>query len=153
MGEKRKRWMRRLRAMILACSMIFDLLPGTVTTAWADENENQDQGQEDMILYDGEDGLDYIGYSGCYISKEAYQHGNIWINGGFPKGVYYWVHGRTIQEVVDKLLELDGQTRAMWGRKENQETAVTIENSGFIYLNMSYRNSSYKAAVEAEQYG
>lgn len=152
MGEKRKRLVRRLKAMILACSMIFGLLPGTVTTAWADENENQDQGQEDMILYDGEDGLDYIGYSGCYISREAYQQGNIWISGGFPKGVYYWVHGTTIQDVVDKLLELDGQTCKVWDIKKEEHTEVTIENSGFIYLNMSYRDSSYKDAVEAEQY-
>ncbi len=114
--------------------------------------DQPEAGQEDMILYDGEDGEDFIGYSGCYITEEAYQRGSVWFNGGFPNGVYYWVHGRTIQEVVDKLLELDGQTCEMWGIKEDRETEVTIENSGFIYLNMSYRDSSYKDTVEAEQY-
>ena len=62
------------------------------------------------------------------------------------------MHGKTIQEVVDKLLELEDQNVTVWDSVEEKETEVTIHNSGFIYLNMSYRDNSYKAAVEAEQY-
>lgn len=62
------------------------------------------------------------------------------------------MHGKTIQEVVDKLLELEDQNVTVWDSVDEKETEVTIQNSGFIYLNMSYRDNSYKAAVEAEQY-
>jgi hypothetical protein len=120
------------------------------------QGNQPDQGQEEapngLWRYEGEDGEDYIGYSGRYITEEAYLKGTIWFEDATPESICYWVHGKTIQEVVDKLLELEDQNVTVWDFVEEKETEVTIHNSGFIYLNMSYRDSRYKAAVEAEQY-
>ena len=120
------------------------------------QGDQPDQGQEEapngLWRYEGEDGEDYIGYSGRYITKEAYLKGTIWFEDATPESICYWVHGKTIQEVVDKLLELEDRNVTVWDSVEETETEVTIHNSGFIYLNMSYRDSRYKDAVEAEQY-
>ena len=120
------------------------------------QGDQPDQGQEEapngLWRYEGEDGEDYIGYSGRYITEEAYLKGTIWFEDATPESICYWVHGKTIQEVVDKLLELEDQNVTVWDSVEEKETEVTIHNSGFIYLNMSYRDSRYKDAVEAEQY-
>lgn len=120
------------------------------------QGDQPDQGQEEapngLWRYEGEDGEDYIGYSGRYITEEAYLKGTIWFEDATPESICYWVHGETIQEVVDKLLELEDQNVTVWDSVEEKETKVKIQNSGFIYLNMSYRDNSYKAAVEAEQY-
>lgn len=120
------------------------------------QGDQPDQGQEEtpnrLWRYEGEDGEDYIGYSGRYITEEAYLKGTIWFEDATPESICYWVHGKTIQEVVDKLLELEDQNVTVWDSVEETETEVTIHNSGFIYLNMSYRDNSYKAAVEEEQY-
>ena len=120
------------------------------------QGDQPDQGQEEapngLWRYEGEDGEDYIGYSGRYITEEAYLKGTIWFDDATPESICYWVHGKTIQEVVDKLLELEDQNVTVWDSVKEKETEVTIHNSGFIYLNMSYRDSRYKAAVEAEQY-
>ena len=120
------------------------------------QGDQPDQGQEEapngLWRYEGEDGEDYIGYSGRYITEEAYLKGTIWFDDATPESICYWVHGKTIQEVVDKLLELEDQNVTVWDSVEKTETEVTIHNSGFIYLNMSYRDNSYKAAVEEEQY-
>ena len=120
------------------------------------QGDQPDQGQEEapngLWRYEGEDGEDYIGYSGRYITEEAYLKGTIWFEDATPESICYWVHGKTIQEVVDKLLELEDQNVTVWDSVEEKETEVTIHKSGFIYLNMSYRDSRYKAAVEAEQY-
>lgn len=120
------------------------------------QGDQPDQGQEEapngLWRYEGEDGGDYIGYSGRYITEEAYLKGTIWFEDATPESICYWVHGKTIQEVVDKLLELEDQNVTVRDSVEEKETEVTIHNSGFIYLNMSYRDNSYKAAVEAEQY-
>lgn len=120
------------------------------------QGDQPDQGQEEapngLWRYEGEDGEDYIGYSGRYITEEAYLKGTIWFEDATPESICYWVHGETIQEVVDKLLELEDQNVTVWDLVAEKETEVTIHNSGFIYLNMSYRDNSYKAAVEEEQY-
>lgn len=120
------------------------------------QGDQPDQGQEEapngLWRYEGEDGEDYIGYSGRYITEEAYLKGTIWFEDATPESICYWVHGKTIQEVVDKLLELEDQNVTVWDFVEEKKTEVTIHNSGFIYLNMSYRDSHYKDAVEAEQY-
>ena len=120
------------------------------------QGDQPDQGQEEapngLWRYEGEDGEDYIGYSGRYITEEAYLKGTIWFEDATPESICYWVHGKTIQEVVDKLLELEDQNVTVWDSVEEKETEVTIHNSGFIYLNMSYRDRRYKDAVEAEQY-
>lgn len=120
------------------------------------QGDQPDQGQEEapngLWRYEGEDGEDYIGYSGRYITEEAYRKGTIWFEDATPESICYWVHGKTIQEVVDNLLELEDQNVTVWDSVEEKETEVTIHNSGFIYLNMSYRDNSYKAAVEEEQY-
>lgn len=120
------------------------------------QGDQPDQGQEEapngLWRYEGEDGEDYIGYSGRYITEEAYLKGTIWFEDATPESICYWVHGKTIQEVVDKLLELEDQNVTVWDLVAEKKTEVTIHNSGFIYLNMSYRDNSYKAAVEEEQY-
>ena len=120
------------------------------------QGDQPDQGQEEapngLWRYEGEDGEDYIGYSGRYITEEAYLKGTIWFEDATPESICYWVHGKTIQEVVDKLLELEDRNVTVWDSVEKTETEVTIHNSGFICLNMSYRDSRYKDAVEAEQY-
>lgn len=106
----------------------------------------------DIIRYTGEDGTDWVGFSGCFISKECYETGQTWFKGRYPKGICYYVHARTIQEVVDKLLDVAGKKVTLWDEKEAKDTQVTIPNTGYIELNMSYRDASYEETVQKEQY-
>ena len=155
MKKRRKKLRRQLLAFVLSFGMILGLMPGGVTIAYADETdvaEQPDDEQGPLWRYEGEDGEDYIGYSGRFISERAYREGFIWNQEASPDSICYYVHADTIQGVVDKLLALDGKEVQVWDCVDNKEATVTIHNSGFIYLNMSYRDSSYKKAVETEQY-
>lgn len=155
MKKRQKKLRRQLLAFVLSFGMILGLMPGGVTIAYADETdvaEQPDDEQGPLWRYEGEDGEDYIGYSGRFISERAYREGFIWNQEASPDSICYYVHADTIQGVVDKLLALDGKEVQVWDCVDNKEATVTIHNSGFIYLNMSYRDSSYKKAVETEQY-
>ena len=155
MKKRRKKLRRQLLAFVLSFGMILGLMPGGVTIAYADETdvaEQPDDEQGPLWRYEGEDGEDYIGYSGRFISERAYREGFIWNQEASPDSICYYVHADTIQGVVDKLLALDGKEVQVWDCVDNKEATVTIHNSGVIYLNMSYRDSSYKKAVETEQY-
>ena len=155
MKKRRKKLRRQLLAFVLSFGMILGLMPGGVTIAYADETdvaEQPDDEQGPLWRYEGEDGEDYIGYSGRFISERAYREGFIWNQEASPDSICYYVHADTIQGGVDKLLALDGKEVQVWDCVDNKEATVTIHNSGFIYLNMSYRDSSYKKAVETEQY-
>lgn len=155
MKKRQKKLRRQLLAFVLSFGMILGLMPGGVTIAYADETdaaEQPDDEQGPLWRYEGEDGEDYIGYSGRFISERAYREGFIWNQEASPDRICYYVHAETIQGVVDKLLALDGKEVQVWDCVGNTEATVTIHNSGFIYLNMSYRDSSYKKAVETEQY-
>lgn len=155
MKKRQKKLRRQLLAFVLSFGMILGLMPGGVTIAYADETdaaEQPDDEQGPLWRYEGEDGEDYIGYSGRFISERAYREGFIWNQEASPDRICYYVHADTIQGVVDKLLALDGKEVQVWDCVGNTEATVTIHNSGFIYLNMSYRDSSYKKAVETEQY-
>ena len=155
MKKRRKKLRRQLLAFVLSVGMIFGLMPGGVTIAYADDVDAAEQPDDEQGLlwrYEGEDGEDYIGYSGRFISEKAYREGFIWNQKASPDSICYYVHAGTIQGVVDKLLALDGKEVQVRDRELDKETTVTIHNSGFIYLNMSYRDSRYKKAVETEQY-
>lgn len=155
MKKRQKKLRRQLLAFVLSFGMILGLMPGGVTIAYADETdvaEQPDDEQGPLWRYEGEDGEDYIGYSGRFISERAYREGFIWNQEASPDSICYYVHADTIQGVVDKLLALDGKEVQVWDCVDNKAATVTIHNSGFIYLNMSYRDSSYKKAVETEQY-
>lgn len=105
-----------------------------------------------VYRYFGDDGLDYIGYSGCFITKDAYESGASWYHGQYPDDVFYYVHDTSMQGVVDKLLAIAGTEVAVHDEEEDVDTTVVLENSGYILLNMSYRNASQREIVEKEQY-
>lgn len=106
----------------------------------------------DIIRYTGEDGTDWVGFSGCFISKESYETGQTWFKGRYPEGICYYVHARTIQEVVDKLLDVAGKKVMVWDDLEGRDKEIVIPNTGYIELNMSYRDASYEETVQTEQY-
>lgn len=111
-----------------------------------------DNYEGDIVRYEGEDGTDWIGFSGVFISKESYESGQRYFKGRYPDGICYWVHGKTIQDVVDKLLNAVGTEVELWDILNDRPATITIPNTGYIELNMSYRDARYKDIYQAEQY-
>ena len=111
-----------------------------------------DNYEGDVVRYAGEDGKDWIGFSGAFISKESYESGQTWFKGRYPNGISYWVHGKTIQDVVDQLLEVAGTEVELWDQWTRKKVPITIPNTGYIELNMNYRDTRYAPNYQAEQY-
>ncbi len=92
-----------------------------------------------------EDGKEHNGFAGCFIPQELYDC-NSYNPSLSDMSLYYWVHADTLQGVVDELVQVaeqdsvtvDGQT-------------YTIENSGYIWVNVSYL-PKYEANATATQY-
>ena len=95
MKKRQKKLRRQLLAFVLSFGMILGLMPGGVTIAYADETdaaEQPDDEQGPLWRYGGEDGEDYIGYSGRFISERAYREGFIWNQEASPDNICYYVH-------------------------------------------------------------
>lgn len=112
----------------------------------------QEPEDDAVIRYEGDDGRDLCGFSGCFVTEKAYQTGRNWGNGVYPDQIFYWVHDTSIQNVVDRLLEVAGTEMELLDLKTDQTVTMKIPNTGYILLNMSYRDSARKAAAQKEQY-
>lgn len=111
----------------------------------------------DQFQYQGEDGRDWIGYSGCFITEAAYISGNPWNDDvklkAFPDNIVYYVHANTIQGVVDELLKIadtDVDVVDMWDH--GNPTKRKLVNSGYILLNVSCREAATMETLPAEEY-
>ncbi|MCI5935018.1 MAG: Ig-like domain-containing protein [Lachnospiraceae bacterium] len=112
----------------------------------------QEPEDDAVIRYDGDDGKDLCGFSGCFVTEEAYLTGRNWGNGVYPDQIFYWVHDTSIQNVVDRLLEAVDKEVELYDLKEEKTVRMKLPNTGYILLNMSYRDSTGKAAAQKEQY-
>lgn len=97
------------------------------------------------------DGEDHIGYSGCFMTGEEYENScPFW--SGDPAWCYdnplVWVHGRTIQEVIDKL---SGKTPVTLYDAEGNVSG-TIEQFKTDYAFIAVSVSNYVAEqIKAEE--
>lgn len=112
----------------------------------------QEPEDDNVIRYEGDDGKDLCGFSGCFVTEEAYLTGRNWFNGAYPDQIFYWVHDTSIQNVVDRLLEAVDKEVELYDLKEEKTVRMKLPNTGYILLNMSYRDSTGKAAAQKEQY-
>ena len=89
------------------------------------------------------DGLEHMGYAGCYIQPYEYKDTHtIDYENGMPR---YWVHADTIQGVSDKLASLAaGEEMLFYDAEEmiagNPEAvkATGVKNTGYIHINVSH---------------
>ncbi len=139
---------KRILLLLFAMAMTITMFMGNVLVAMADE-EDPDPWEwvPDQFQYQGEDGEDWIGYSGCFITEKAYISGNPWNDDvkleAFPDNIVYYVNANTIQGVVDKLLEIadtDVNVDDMWNH--GNPTTKKLKNSGYILLNVSCRKTA-----------
>lgn len=77
-----------------------------------------------------EDNSPHEGFGGCLISESDYKVSQWWQMSG---DVYYWVHGKTIQEVVDQLSAV-----AEAGEVTVDGKTYPIGMTDYIWLNTSY---------------
>ncbi len=78
-----------------------------------------------------EDHKPHMGYAACFISKDEFDKGGINYDEGLDP--LYFVHGSTIQEVIDILYDTVDQT------VENEDgVTFRVKNTGYIHVNMSY---------------
>ncbi len=83
---------------------------------------------EDAVIL--EDNSPHEGFGGCLISESDYNVSQWWQMSG---DVYYWVHGKTIQDVVDQLSEV-----AKKGEVTVDGKTYPIGMTDYIWLNTSY---------------
>ncbi len=83
---------------------------------------------EDSIIL--EDNKPHEGFAGCLISESDYKVSQWWQMSG---DVYYWVHGKTIQDVVDQLSAV-----AEAGEVTVDGKTYPISMTDYIWLNTSY---------------
>ncbi|MCM1271982.1 MAG: leucine-rich repeat domain-containing protein [Clostridium sp.] len=78
-----------------------------------------------------EDGVEHKGFAGCFISKDMYDASRM--DPSLADTTLYWVHAETMQGVIDKLMET-----AEAGTVTVNGKSYTIENTGYIWANVSY---------------
>lgn len=91
---------------------------------------------EDAVIL--EDNSPHEGFAGCLISESDYKVSQWWQMSG---DVYYWVHGETIQDVVDQLSAV-----AEAGKVTVDGKTYPIGMTDYIWLNTSYFEYSKKFA-------
>lgn len=149
---------KMILSMFLAMVLTIAMLVGNVQITMADEGDTDPwEWVPDQFQYQGEDGADWIGYSGCFITEAAYNSGNPWNDDvklqAFPDNIVYYVHASSIQGVVDKLLALadtDVDVVDMWNHGE--PAIKHLNNSGYILLNVSCREASTMKTLPTEEY-
>lgn len=115
------------------CAGSFLRLKGEIN--W-EEGEPEPFEQYLSLLYENKDAIilednsPHEGFGGCLISESDYKVSQWWQMSG---DVYYWVHGKTIQDVVDQL-------SAVAEAKEVTVDGITypIKMTDYIWLNTSY---------------
>ena len=100
------------------------------------------------------DGEDHIGYSGCYMSQDEYDDLGVPFWSGDPAWCYdnplVWVHGRTIQEVIDKL---SGKTPViLYDSLGNVAANIDSFKTEYIYIAVSISNYTAEQKKADEEY-
>ncbi len=107
---------------------------------WSDQ-EVPESRRTDIFMYpEGgviyTDGIEHLGYAGCYISEYEFETCNgINYNSGNSQ---YWVHADTIQGVIDKLAAVSEGEEVLFNPDDPDDTATGIVNTGYIHINVSH---------------
>lgn len=117
---------------------------------WEDSDDDDWVGRDNYT-----DNELHVGYAGCYLTEEEYKNGEIcW--GGSPEDMegydpLLWVHGSTIQEVIDKL---DGTKPVTVYDNEGKISDRTVADLRTDYIRICVSTSNYEASSEhvEEQY-
>lgn len=122
-----------IKVSVANCSGSFLRIKGSID--WGDpEPEYIEQylglmyENKDAIIL--EDNSPHEGFGGCLISESDYNVSQWWQMSG---DVYYWVHGKTIQDVVDQLSVV-----AEAGEVTVDGKTYPISMTDYIWLNTSY---------------
>ena len=119
---------------------------GTVTYGDEDTNEFDyyvpcEDTYEPVII---EDGKVHNGFAGCFIPQEMYDFNHY--EPALSDIPLYWVHADSLQGVVDELVRVAKQ-----GSVTVNGQTYTIENSGYMWVNVSYL-PDYEVNGKATQY-
>ncbi|MCM1496737.1 MAG: hypothetical protein NC089_13200 [Bacteroides sp.] len=95
----------------------------------------------------------HMGYSGCYITEDEYQAGEIFWDGtpewAEAMGPLFWVHGSTIQEVIDKL---SGTVPVTFYDADGRVSNLTVPDVKRDCIRICVSTSNYAADHAEEQY-
>lgn len=122
-----------IKISVSKCAGSFLRLRGEIN--WA-EGESEPFEQYLSLLYENKDAIilednsPHEGFAGCLISESDYKVSQWWQMSG---DVYYWVHGKTIQDVVDQLSAV-----AEAGEVTVDGKTYPIGMTDYIWLNTSY---------------
>ncbi len=122
-----------IKISVEKCAGSFLRLRGEIN--WA-EGEPEPFEQYLSLLYENKDAIilednsPHEGFAGCLISESDYKVSQWWQMSG---DVYYWVHGKTIQDVVDQLSAV-----AEAGEVTVDGKTYPIGMTDYIWLNTSY---------------
>ncbi len=119
---------------------------------WEGFNPDQEEPQDAFYRTVYTDGEEHVGYAGCYMTAEEYEYGDVFYEGTqeeiAQREPLYWVHGETIQEVIDKLngdipvTFYDGSTALN----------VTVDDVRTDYISINTSSSNYVVEQQTEQY-
>ncbi len=122
-----------IKISVSKCAGSFLRLRGEIN--WV-EGEPEPFEQYLSLLYENKDAIilednsPHEGFAGCLISESDYKVSQWWQMSG---DVYYWVHGKTIQDVVDQLSAV-----AEAGEVTVDGKTYPIGMTDYIWLNTSY---------------
>jgi hypothetical protein len=125
----------------------------TVTKVEGEESWEEEYSRTVYFYYNGafdsiDDGIVQAGFSGQFVSQEAYETMNFWDT---PREYEYWVHADTLQGVIDKLLDQAEKGTVLEG---SSGKTYTVTNTGYIWTCVSYSpyDAESKANGTATQY-
>lgn len=95
----------------------------------------------------------HMGYAGCYLTENEYQESRVYFDGTREDmeamDPLFWVHGSTIQEVIDKL---SGTKAVRVYDTEGRVSNLTVDDLKTDYIRICVSTSNYAADHVEEQY-
>lgn len=95
----------------------------------------------------------HMGYAGCYLTENEYQESRVFFDGEQKDmedmDPLFWVHGSTMQEVIDKL---SGTKAVRIYDTEGRVSNLTVDDLKTDYIRICVSTSNYAADHVEEQY-
>lgn len=95
----------------------------------------------------------HMGYAGCYLTENEYQESRVFFDGEQKDmedmNPLFWVHGSTMQEVIDKL---SGTKAVRIYDTEGRVSNLTVDDLKTDYIRICVSTSNYAADHVEEQY-
>lgn len=116
-------------------------------------DDGDDDGEDWVSRENYTDNELHMGYAGCYLTENEYQEAGIYFDGTREAmeamDPLFWVHGSTIQEVIDKL---SGTKAVRVYDTEGKVSNLTVDDLKTDYIRICVSTSNYAADHVEEQY-